>query len=87
VDLLTAIVGKIKSVQLEYTEAYKCLLGAIRKSPQNSARGFRIAAYKLACIVQLLMGEIPERSIFRQPGLKSALAPYLQLTQVSFSSV
>jgi len=27
------------------------------------------------------MGEIPERSVFRQPGLKSALAPYLQLTQ------
>jgi len=26
------------------------------------------------------MGEIPERSVFRQPGLKQALAPYLQLT-------
>lgn len=73
--------GKIKSIQLDYTEAYKCLLGAIRKAPQESARGFRVAVYKLACIVQLLMGEIPERSIFRQPGLKSALSPYLQLTQ------
>jgi len=72
--------GKIKSTQLEYTEAYKCLLGAIRKAPQNSAKGFRIAVHKLACIVQLLMGEIPERSVFRQPGLKQALAPYLQLT-------
>ena len=28
------------------------------------------------------MGEIPERLIFRQPGLKGALAPYLLLTQV-----
>lgn len=73
--------GKIKSVQLDYTEAYKCLLGAIRKAPTNTARGFRIAAHKLACIVQLLMGEIPERSVFRQQGLKKALAPYLQLTQ------
>jgi len=73
--------GKIKSVQLDYTEAYRCLLGAIRKAPNNTARGFRIAAHKLACIVQLLMGEIPERSIFRQAGLKKALAPYLQLTQ------
>jgi len=73
--------GKIKSVQLDYTEAYRCLLGAIRKAPQNSAKGFRQAVHKLACIVQLLMGEIPERSIFRQPGLKSALSPYLQLTQ------
>jgi len=73
--------GKIKSVQLDYTEAYKCLLGAIRKAPQTSARGFRQAVHKLTCIVQLLMGEIPERSIFRQPGLKNALSPYLQLTQ------
>lgn len=73
--------GKIRSVQLDYTEAYKCLLGAIRKAPTNGARGFRIAVYKLSCIVQLLMGEIPDRSIFRQPGLKKALAPYLQLTQ------
>jgi len=73
--------GKIKSTQLEYTEAYKCLLGAIRKAPQNSARGFRASVHKLACIVQLLMGEIPERSIFRQSGLKQGLAPYLQLTQ------
>jgi len=73
--------GRIKSIQLDYTEAYKCLLGAIRKAPQNSAVGFRITVHKLACIVQLLMGEIPERSIFRQPGLKKALAPYLQLTQ------
>eukprot|EP01114_Cavostelium_apophysatum_P001766 TRINITY_DN1153_c0_g1_i2.p1 TRINITY_DN1153_c0_g1~~TRINITY_DN1153_c0_g1_i2.p1 ORF type:complete len:427 (-),score=88.81 TRINITY_DN1153_c0_g1_i2:342-1622(-) len=73
--------GKIKSVQLDYTEAYRCLLGAIRKAPQESATGFRQAVYKLLCIVQLLMGEIPERSIFRQPGLKKALAPYLQLTQ------
>jgi len=28
------------------------------------------------------MGEIPERSIFRQKGLRTALKPYLQLTQV-----
>jgi 26S proteasome regulatory subunit N3 len=27
------------------------------------------------------MGEIPERAIFRQPGLKHALVPYLQLTK------
>ena len=73
--------GKIKSIQLEYTEAYKCLLGAIRKAPQTGARGFRLVAHKLLCIVQLLLGEIPERAIFRQPDLKKSLAPYLQLTQ------
>ena len=73
--------GSIKSVQLDYSEAYRCLLGAIRKAPQNTARGFRLAVYKLLCIVQLLMGEIPERSIFRQQGLRQSLMPYFQLTQ------
>ena len=32
-------------------------------------------------IVQLLMGEIPERSVFRQPFLRKALIPYFHLTQ------
>lgn len=32
-------------------------------------------------IVQLLMGEIPERSLFRQADLKTALQPYFELTQ------
>jgi 26S proteasome regulatory subunit N3 len=39
-------------------------------------------ATKLLCLVQLLMGEIPERSVFRQKGIKNALKPYLELTQV-----
>jgi 26S proteasome regulatory subunit N3 len=73
--------GKIKSIQLEYTEAYRCLLGALRRAPQNSAKGFRLAVTKLACIVQLLMGEIPERSLFKQPGLQKALDPYFQITK------
>jgi len=53
----------------------------LEKAPQSSAVGFRQQVHKLACIVQLLMGEIPERPTFRQPGLKKALRPYLQLTQ------
>jgi 26S proteasome regulatory subunit N3 len=35
---------------------------------------------KLAVIVQLLMGDIPERGLFNQPELRAALAPYLALT-------
>jgi len=73
--------GLIKSIQLDYTEAYRCLLGAIRKAPATSAKGFRISAHKLLCIVQLLLGEIPERSIFRQAGLKQALQPYYKIAQ------
>jgi len=73
--------GRIKSIQLDYADAYASLLGAMRKAPQHSARGFRLAVTKLACIVQCLIGEIPERSLFRQPGLKKGLAPYLELVK------
>ncbi|OQR91890.1 26S proteasome non-ATPase regulatory subunit 3 [Achlya hypogyna] len=73
-------VGKIHAVQLEYTDSYTKLMQSIRKAPQNTAIGFRRTVYKLAIIVQLLMGEVPERSIFNQPELKTALLPYLQLT-------
>lgn len=74
-------IGRIKAVQLEYSEAYTYLLQAIRKAPQNTAVGFRQTVHKLACIVQLLMGEMPERSIFAQKDLRQALRPYLQLAQ------
>ena len=32
-------------------------------------------------VVQLLLGEIPDRATFRDPILKKSLFPYLQLTQ------
>ncbi|KYQ93363.1 26S proteasome regulatory subunit S3 [Tieghemostelium lacteum] len=73
--------GRIKSIQLEYAESYKFLTQAIRKAPQNTATGFKRTVYKLLCIVQLLMGEIPERSIFSQKNLRASLKPYLILTQ------
>ncbi|CAO3678381.1 unnamed protein product [Umbelopsis vinacea] len=74
--------GRIRALQLDYTEAHTQLLQAIRKAPQNTATaGFQQTAYKFFIIVQLLMGEIPERSIFRQPVLRKALVPYLHITQ------
>ncbi|KAH8548699.1 proteasome regulatory subunit C-terminal-domain-containing protein [Umbelopsis sp. PMI_123] len=74
--------GRIRALQLDYTEAHTQLLQAIRKAPQNTATaGFQQTANKFFIIVQLLMGEIPERSIFRQPVLRKALTPYLHITQ------
>ncbi|KAF9349475.1 26S proteasome non-ATPase regulatory subunit [Mortierella sp. AD094] len=74
--------GRIKAIQLEYTESHQCLLQAVRKAPQNNVTaGFQQEANKLLIIVQLLMGEIPERSLFRQPVLRKALIPYFQITQ------
>jgi len=35
-------------------------------------------------IVEMLLGDIPDRALFRTPDLKRALAPYFQLTQGAF---
>ncbi|GIK01064.1 26S proteasome non-ATPase regulatory subunit [Aspergillus viridinutans] len=74
--------GRIRAIQLQYTEAHGHLIGATRKSPSShSARGFYQASHKLLVVVELLMGDIPDRAIFRQPALERALHPYFLLVQ------
>ncbi len=74
--------GRIRAVQLSYTEAHEHLTGATRKSPSTpSAGGFYQASTKLLIIVELLMGDIPDRAIFRQPNLERVMHPYLLLVQ------
>lgn len=74
--------GRIRAIQLSYTEAHEHLTGATRKSPSTpSAGGFYQAATKLLIIVELLMGDIPDRAIFRQPSLERVMHPYLLLVQ------
>ncbi|KAK8772410.1 regulatory particle non-ATPase 3 [Amblyomma americanum] len=73
--------GRIRAIQLDYSEARRHLLQAIRKAPQHAALGFKQTVHKLATTVDLLLGDIPDRSIFRQPPLRRTLAPYFQLTQ------
>ncbi|KAL8942714.1 MAG: hypothetical protein Q9211_001267 [Gyalolechia sp. 1 TL-2023] len=75
-------IGRIRAIQLSYTEAHEHLIGATRKSPSTpSAGGFYQAASKLLVVVELLMGDIPDRAIFRQPSLEHAMQPYLSLVQ------
>ncbi|CAO1617847.1 unnamed protein product [Parajaminaea phylloscopi] len=108
-------VGRIRAVQLNYTEAHQHLQQAIRRGPQpmrqqnakatalsaaalegetkkadqaeaerrdqQTGAGFLQTAYKFLVVVELLMGDIPERSIFRLEFLKKALAPYLEIVQ------
>ncbi|TKY84829.1 hypothetical protein EX895_005909 [Sporisorium graminicola] len=115
-------VGRIRAVQLDYTQAHVHLQQAIRRAPQVSlpqdsssagsdttaatpkpatvekkdtankresnpvgqsqtAAGFLQTAHKFLVVVELLMGEIPERSIFRTPVLRKALAPYMEIVQ------
>lgn len=73
--------GRIKATQLDYTEALWNLQQAQRKAPQNSALGFRTVVQKFIVIVQLLTGVVPDRAVFRQPNMKDALLPYLEITQ------
>ncbi|KAL4805456.1 isoprenoid synthase domain-containing protein [Aspergillus unguis] len=74
--------GRIRAIQLQYTEAHGHLIGATRKSPSShSARGFYQSSHKLLVVVELLMGDIPDRAIFRQAALERALHPYFLLVQ------
>lgn len=73
--------GRIKAIQLDYSEAHKNLIQALRKAPQVSGVGFKQTVQKLAVTVELLLGDIPERSLFREATLRKGLAPYFQLTQ------
>ena len=74
--------GRIRAIQLSYSEAHEHLIGATRKSPSShSAAGFSQASTKLLIVVELLMGDIPNRSTFRQPSLERGLQPYFELVQ------
>ncbi|TFJ80976.1 hypothetical protein NSK_007619 [Nannochloropsis salina CCMP1776] len=76
-------VGRVRATQLDYTDAFSKLNQAVRKAPADEGRaalGFRREVTKLLVIVQLLLGDIPERATFDQPALRRSLQPYLALT-------
>ncbi|KAJ5077330.1 26s proteasome non-atpase regulatory subunit 3 [Anaeramoeba ignava] len=75
--------GRIKAIELDYSESLQYLTQAIRKAPQTGAKGFRLKATKFLCVVQLLMGEIPEKDLFFQKELQHELSPYLEITSAS----
>jgi hypothetical protein len=76
---------KIPAHQIIKVLSFEADWQILRKALTTRATaGFQQAVYKVAVIVQLLMGEIPERGIFRQPMLKKALAPYLEITSGLF---
>ena len=58
---------------------------AAQKAPV-AALGFRVQCNKWAIIVCLLLGEIPERTIFMQKGMDQALRPSFELANVSLGS-
>ncbi|KAI1453907.1 proteasome regulatory subunit C-terminal-domain-containing protein [Annulohypoxylon moriforme] len=74
--------GKIRAIQLRYTDAQAHLTAATRKAPASPcALGFAQTATKLLLVVELLMGDIPQRATFRVPNMEQALHPYFLLVQ------
>lgn len=74
--------GRTRAIQLRYTEAHEHLTAATRKAPSSAcALGFSHTATKLLLVVELLMGDIPDRATFRQPTMEAALHPYFLLVQ------
>ncbi|KAJ1461729.1 proteasome regulatory subunit C-terminal-domain-containing protein [Pelagophyceae sp. CCMP2097] len=73
--------GRMQALRLDYTDAHAKLTQASRKAPGNTALGFRRAVQKLTVLVQLLMGELPERAAFAGAGFQKAMAPYLELAR------
>lgn len=74
--------ARIHAVQLDYSSANECAITAIRKCPQTKAAlGFLQSTTKLHIVVQLLTGEIPELSSFRDPSLEQSLKAYAAVTK------
>lgn len=79
-------IGRIKAVQLNYSAAHTNLQQAIRRAPPAKvAPGFYQAVHKLSVVVELLMGDIPDRSLFRHPVLEKALVGYFEIVKGLFS--
>lgn len=75
--------GKIQAVHLEYSDAYQTLLQAFKKAPTSTAFAFKLQVQHLLILVQLLLGDVPEKSSFhtKRPKEKRGLEPYFFLTQ------
>ena len=72
-------------VQLNYTDAHTNLQQAIRRAPPpKTAPGFYQAVHKYFIVVELLMGDIPDRSLFRHVVLEKALSAYFDIVKGNF---
>jgi len=73
--------ARIQALQLQYASALDSVTHALRKAPTEAGYGFQQAATKLQVTLQLLLGEVPPRSLFNQPVMRNALASYYTLTK------
>lgn len=74
--------SKINAIQLDYSTANEYIIAAIRKAPNTAnSLGFLQQANKLLCVIELLMGDIPDLSFFHQAGMQRSLEPYYDLSK------
>lgn len=72
--------ARISAIQLDYSAAHEYVIAAIRKAPQTElANGFVQSATKLSIIIELLMGDIPELSVFKKQS--GNFEPYFYVTR------
>ncbi|BFZ56902.1 autophagy protein atg9 [Savitreella phatthalungensis] len=72
--------ARVRAIQLDYSSANDHLTNAIRKVDLGqSTLGFLQAAHKLDVVVQLLIGDIPEKQSLQVEQLEKALRPYAAL--------
>lgn len=74
-------VGKVAAVEANYSESDLNVTRAIRKCPTDTGVGFRLTINKLSVVVKLLMGEVPERSLFHEKDMSKELEPYFHLVK------
>ncbi|SCU77527.1 LADA_0A00914g1_1 [Lachancea dasiensis] len=74
--------SKVNAIQLDYSSANDFVVAAIRKAPNTKKSiGFLQQANKLHCVIELLMGDIPELSFFKQKNMERSLLPYYHLSK------
>ena len=75
------------SLSLSLATQKESFSSLVSREQANTALGFRRSVQQLTLLVQLLMGEIPDRSMFGGEGMRTALAPYLELARHSASEL
>lgn len=74
--------ARINAIQLNYSAAHERVTAAVRKAPQTpQSLGFLQTAHKLSVVVELLMGDIPERTTFKEPQFEKPLLPYFEIAR------
>jgi 26S proteasome regulatory subunit N3 len=72
-------VGYIKAVQLDYSTSLNALQSALRRAPESS--GFAMHVTRLLVLVTLLMGDVPEKRLFRPFLRRSDTQRYVDLVR------